>query len=222
MNIKIKKINSDDIKILQKISIETFTDTFGEQNSPENLKNYLEKAFNSKKLLSELSNPFSYFYLIYFDKEPAGYLKLNIGKIQSEKIGEETLEIERIYIRKKFQRNRLGNFLLNKALSRQPSRFGIKNNRSLNRRGSRRASGGPLTPTAVPLPPGPARGRASAIPRPAAGLPRPRSKIAVASRRGPCAPHSRRFPAARRPGERRKFAGAALRRMRYPVRVGIR
>ena len=50
MNIKIKKINSDDIKILQKISIETFTDTFGEQNSPENLINYLEKAFNSKKL----------------------------------------------------------------------------------------------------------------------------------------------------------------------------
>ena len=116
MNIKIKKINSDDIKILQKISIETFTDTFGEQNSPENLKNYLEKAFNSKKLLSELSNPFSYFYLIYFDNEPAGYLKLNIGKTQSEKIGEEALEIERIYIRKKFQRNGLGNFLLNKAV----------------------------------------------------------------------------------------------------------
>ena len=41
MNIKIKKINSDDIKILQEISIETFTDTFGEQNSSENLKNYL-------------------------------------------------------------------------------------------------------------------------------------------------------------------------------------
>ena len=116
MNIKIKKINSDDIKILQEISIETFTDTFGEQNSSENLKNYLEKAFNSKKLLSEIANPFSDFYLIYFDKEPAGYLKLNDGEAQSEKMDEEALEIERIYIRKKFQRNGLGKFLLNKAI----------------------------------------------------------------------------------------------------------
>lgn len=116
MNIKIKKINSDDIKILQKISIETFTDTFGEQNSSENLKNYLEKAFNSKKLLSEIANPFSDFYLIYFAKEPAGYLKLNDGEAQSEKMDEEALEIERIYIRKKFQRNGLGKFLLNKAI----------------------------------------------------------------------------------------------------------
>ena len=116
MNIKIKKINSKDIKILQEISIETFTDTFGEQNSSENLKNYLEKAFNSKKLLSEIANPFSDFYLIYFDKEPAGYLKLNDGEAQSEKMDEEALEIERIYIRKKFQRNGLGKFLLNKAI----------------------------------------------------------------------------------------------------------
>ena len=116
MNIKINKIDIEDIEILQEISIETFNDTFGEQNSSENLKNYLEKAFNPKKLLSELSNPFSDFYLIYFDKEPAGYLKLNASEAQSEKIDEEALEIERIYIRKKFQRNGLGKFLLNKAI----------------------------------------------------------------------------------------------------------
>ena len=115
MNIEIRKINSGYLEALRKISIETFIDTFGEENSPENIKIYLEKAFNSKKLAAELHNPFSYFYFIYFNEEPAGYLKLNTEDAQSENTDKKALEIERIYVRKKFQRKGLGNFLLNKA-----------------------------------------------------------------------------------------------------------
>ncbi len=116
MTVKIKKCRREDLQTLQEISIETFNDTFKDQNSPENMQAYLEKAFNAEQLEKELSNSFSEFYFIWFNEEPAGYLKVNMNDAQSEKMGEESLEIERIYIRNKFQRKGLGKFLINKAL----------------------------------------------------------------------------------------------------------
>ncbi|MBA9029016.1 GNAT family N-acetyltransferase [Peribacillus huizhouensis] len=116
MTVKIKKCNRDDLQILQEISIETFNDTFKNQNSPENMKAYLERAFNSNQLEKELSNISSEFFFICFNKELAGYLKVNINDAQSEKMGDESLEIERIYIRYKFQRKGFGKYLINKAM----------------------------------------------------------------------------------------------------------
>ena len=111
-----KKCTLEDLQTLREISIETFYETFKEQNSPENMKSYLESAFTLKKLEKELSNTLSQFFFVYIAHEIAGYLKVNISDAQSEEMGEESLEIERIYIRNKFQRHGLGKVLLNKAL----------------------------------------------------------------------------------------------------------
>ncbi|WP_418027875.1 GNAT family N-acetyltransferase [Paenibacillus sp. JJ1722] len=116
MTVKIIKCNREDLQILQEISIETFNDTFKDQNSPENMKAYLERAFNFKQLEEELSNVSSEIFFIYFNEELAGYLKVNMNDAQSEKLGDESLEIERIYIKNKFQKHGLGKYLLNKAM----------------------------------------------------------------------------------------------------------
>jgi diamine N-acetyltransferase len=115
MSIIINKCSREDLQILQQISIETFNDTFKHQNSPENMKNYLEKAFNYEQLEKELSNVFSEFFFIFLNEELAGYLKVNINDSQSEQTGDESLEIERIYIRNKFQRKGLGKYLIDRA-----------------------------------------------------------------------------------------------------------
>ncbi|SFR12029.1 MULTISPECIES: GNAT family N-acetyltransferase [unclassified Paenibacillus] len=116
MTVKIIKCSREDLQILQEISIETFNDTFKDQNSPENMKAYLERAFNFKQLEEELSNDSSEIFFIYFNEELAGYLKVNMNDAQSEKLGDESLEIERIYIKNKFQKHGLGKYLLNKAM----------------------------------------------------------------------------------------------------------
>ncbi|MDQ0045733.1 ribosomal protein S18 acetylase RimI-like enzyme [Paenibacillus polymyxa] len=116
MTVKIIKCSREDLQILQEISIETFNDTFKDLNSPENMKAYLERAFNFKQLEEELSNVSSEFFFIYFNEELAGYLKVNINEAQSEKMGGESLEIERIYIKNKSQKHGLGKYLLNKAM----------------------------------------------------------------------------------------------------------
>ncbi|MFV9831374.1 GNAT family N-acetyltransferase [Bacillus stercoris] len=116
MSVNIKKCSREDLQILQQLSIETFNDTFKDQNSPENMKAYLERAFNTKQLEKELSNMSSEFFFVYFDHEVAGYVKVNIDHAQSEEMGAESLEIERIYIKNNFQKHGLGKHLLNKAI----------------------------------------------------------------------------------------------------------
>ncbi|MEK5319928.1 GNAT family N-acetyltransferase [Paenibacillus sp. FSL L8-0644] len=116
MTVKIIKCSREDLQILQEISIETFNDTFKDQNSPENMNAYLEKAFNFKQLEEELSNDSSEFFFIYFNEELAGYLKVNMNNAQSEKMGNESLEIERVYIKNSSQKHGLGKYLLNKAM----------------------------------------------------------------------------------------------------------
>ncbi|KEK09202.1 GNAT family N-acetyltransferase [Lysinibacillus fusiformis] len=116
MSIKLAKCSLGDLKKLQEVSIETFNDTFKDQNSPENMTAYLEKAFTEDRLEKELSNEASEFYLIYDNDVIAGYLKVNVNDAQSEQMGNESLEIERIYIRQSFQGRGLGKYLMNKAI----------------------------------------------------------------------------------------------------------
>lgn len=116
MTINIKECTLEDLQLLQEISIETFYDTFKDQNSPENMNAYLERALNLEQLEKELSNRFSQFFFVYFNNQVAGYLKVNFNDAQTEEMGEESLEVERIYIRSKFQKHGLGKMLIHKAI----------------------------------------------------------------------------------------------------------
>ncbi|MEK5105733.1 GNAT family N-acetyltransferase [Cytobacillus sp. FSL K6-0129] len=116
MNINMTRCTVGDSRKLQKIGYETFKETFEDQNSPENMKAYLEEAFNINQVENELSNPSSHFFFVSFNDEVAGYLKVNTGDAQTEKMDDDALEIERIYIINKFQKLGLGKYLFNKAM----------------------------------------------------------------------------------------------------------
>lgn len=126
MTINIKRCTFEDLHKLQEISYETFNETFKHQNSEENMNTYLKKAFNLKQLEKEMSNSSSQFFFVYINDEIAGYLKINSDDAQSEEMGKESLEVERIYIRNKFQKHGLGKLLLKKAM--EVAREGNKKN----------------------------------------------------------------------------------------------
>ena len=116
MSVVINECTIEDVHTLQEISYNTFYETFSHMNSEKNMKTYLEKAFNTKRLEKEVLTPFSKFYFLYWDEKLAGYLKINVNEAQTEEMGKEALEIERIYINKEFQKKGLGKFLLNKGI----------------------------------------------------------------------------------------------------------
>ncbi|GMA68979.1 spermidine/spermine N(1)-acetyltransferase [Leuconostoc litchii] len=125
MTIKLKKVTAEDVKLLRQISIETFTDTFGSDNSKADLENYLQSAYNEQKLQKEIGNNDTVFQLVYYKNQLAGYLKINVGQAQSELKESNGLEVERIYIRTEFHRSGLGQHLINFALE-QANRLGKK------------------------------------------------------------------------------------------------
>jgi ribosomal protein S18 acetylase RimI-like enzyme len=114
--IEIKKASISDLKALQILSIQTFSETFAEVNTPENINNYNKESFSEAKLTLELNNPDSQFFIAYSDSEPIGYLKINSGKAQTEVINEHTLEIHRIYVSQSFHGKKVGQLLLDKVI----------------------------------------------------------------------------------------------------------
>lgn len=113
--IEIQKATLNDLEILQKISIQTFTETFAAVNTPDNIANYINDSFNTKQLTTELSNRNSMFYLAYSNAVVVGYLKINLGDAQTETHDQNALEVHRIYVLQTFHGKSIGQLLLNEA-----------------------------------------------------------------------------------------------------------
>lgn len=105
-----------DVIALQQISRETFYDTFVGTTPEKDMADFLDAAYAEEKLIAELQNPQSSFYFLRNDaQDVVAYLKVNVGAAQSEDMGENMLEVERIYVRKAYQKQGLGKLLMNEA-----------------------------------------------------------------------------------------------------------
>lgn len=102
-NVRFHRCTIDDLYVLQNFSRRLYFETFAEANTPENMQAYLDHAFALEKLREELLNPHSSFVFLYCNSELAGYMKLNEACAQTDVHDDESLEIERIYVDKKFQ-----------------------------------------------------------------------------------------------------------------------
>ncbi|QOJ30583.1 MAG: GNAT family N-acetyltransferase [Ignavibacteriales bacterium] len=114
----IRKVSPGELEELQKISRETFIQTFAAVNSEENMKQYLEENLSQKRLASELKNPNSEFYFALDTGKITGYLKINLGPAQTEQHDPGAVEIERIYALSEYYGKETGRMLLDKALQR--------------------------------------------------------------------------------------------------------
>jgi ribosomal protein S18 acetylase RimI-like enzyme len=112
----IRKATISDLQIIQEISKQTFSETFSEVNTAENMTNYVQENFNPEQMASEINNPNSAFYLASLENEIIGYMKLNFGDAQTEKQKENNLEIHRIYVLQAFHGKKIGQLLLDEVL----------------------------------------------------------------------------------------------------------
>jgi ribosomal protein S18 acetylase RimI-like enzyme len=116
MNIAIREVTIDDIIELQKISRQTFSETFAASNTEANMTKFLETGYSMEKLETELKDPGSAFYFAVDNDHVIGYLKLNFGESQTELKDDHTVEIERIYVLKDYHGKHIGQLLYEKAI----------------------------------------------------------------------------------------------------------
>jgi len=116
--IEIHRIGLADIDKLQDLSRQTFTETFSDCNTAENMEIYLAESFSIGKLTNELNNQDSEFYFACVGEKVAGYLKLNFRTAQTELSDSNSIEIERIYVLNEFQGKKVGQALFETALEK--------------------------------------------------------------------------------------------------------
>jgi len=114
--LKLKQATLSDLVELLSIGKQTFIETFEKHNTKENLENYVVESFAFEKYESELLNPNSLFFLAKLCNETAGYLKINFNNAQTELKDKNAMEIERIYVKSKFQGKKIGKILFEKAM----------------------------------------------------------------------------------------------------------
>lgn len=115
-NIEVVTVTLNHVEQLQKISRQTFSDTFSAVNTGENMKKYVDEQFSLEQLTKELNNKNAAFYFAMLDNNAIGYLKLNFGQAQTELKDDKAVEIERIYVLKNFHGKNVGQILYEKAM----------------------------------------------------------------------------------------------------------
>jgi diamine N-acetyltransferase len=116
-NLNIKRVTTNELDELQKISRQTFYETFAHCNTKEDMSKYLNEDLSAAKLMAELNDQNTEFYFATNNNDIIGYLKINFGQSQKELQNDNALEIERIYVLKEYHGKNVGQELYNKAIA---------------------------------------------------------------------------------------------------------
>lgn len=97
--IRITPCSTADIYTLQDIAIRSYNDHYLYLWFDGGAW-YVDRSFREETLRDELADPNAAFYLIYYQEELVGFLKLNLHKEFENYTAAEALELERIYLTK--------------------------------------------------------------------------------------------------------------------------
>ena len=115
-NISFQTCSIQDLATLQMLCITTFYAAYNSKNKPQNIQQYLIKAFNTAQLTKEISNPNSQIIFLKKGEEVLGYFKINENEAQTDFQANDNLELERIYILPELQGNNYGKIMLEETI----------------------------------------------------------------------------------------------------------
>jgi GNAT superfamily N-acetyltransferase len=114
--IRIEEASNQDATLIADLSRKTFTDTFANQNTAENMEKFLSTQFSSAQLIAEVGQPEYLYYLAWVDEQAAGYAKLIRSITPLQASDGPTAEVARLYIDKPYQGLSLGTLLLQQCI----------------------------------------------------------------------------------------------------------
>ena len=94
---EIRKCTVGDAARLASLTEKTFRKTFGGSCSPQDMERYVEEDMTAEKFADELSREGSVFFAAEDNGNILGYIKINEGSEQTEKMPDGWMEIQRLY-----------------------------------------------------------------------------------------------------------------------------
>ena len=115
--IKIRPAEITDAEMLAELCQKTFYDAFHEhpENAPEDMADYMEKAFSIKTIRAELEEKDSIFLIAEIEGEVAGYAKIMLGVTEDGITAEKPIELNRLYAHQKFLGKSVGQALMDEC-----------------------------------------------------------------------------------------------------------
>lgn len=112
----IKRGTTGDAEMLTELSVTTFLEAFAADNKKEDMDKYIAEAMSVSRLTEELADENNIFFLVCYNDELAGYAKLGKARKPEAESFKKPIELERIYVLKKYYNARIGAALMNHCL----------------------------------------------------------------------------------------------------------
>jgi diamine N-acetyltransferase len=122
--LRIRRATAADATLLATVGAETFTTTFGDQNTPENLAKHLAKAFGPGVQNRELADPAITYLIAEQEGRTAGYAQVRSGEAPASVVGPSPVEVRRFYVVQEFHGTGVAQALMDACASEARRRGG--------------------------------------------------------------------------------------------------
>src|ERR1043166_4203785 len=120
--VTIRYATATDAVLLAEFGLQTFSDTFAADNTPENMNAYLSVAFGPDKQAAEIADPTSTFRLREINDVLVGYARLHASETPAEVTGPLPIEIGRLYAAKEWIGHGVGAALMQACIDEAQQR----------------------------------------------------------------------------------------------------
>lgn len=101
---------------LAEFSSAAFRDAYAHANTEEDMTLYISENFTEEEIAKEIAEKSTFLFLAMLDEKIIGYVKLGTATSPEQLNGKAAIEIERFYVDKKLQSQKIGALLLNHVL----------------------------------------------------------------------------------------------------------
>lgn len=115
--IEIREAALQDIPAMRQVAISSYADTFAASNSKENMEAFFEEAYNLEKLEEELREQNSRLLLALEGDAQVGFLRLRESGEVVSLLGQNTIELQRLYVLTSAQGKSVGRLLMETAIA---------------------------------------------------------------------------------------------------------
>ncbi len=115
--IEIREATLHDIPAMREVAISSYADTFSDSNSPENMEAFFKDSYNLRKLEEELHEPNSRLFIAFEGDTQVGFLRLRKSNEVVNLLGENTIELQRLYVLTSAQGKSVGRLLMETAMA---------------------------------------------------------------------------------------------------------
>lgn len=114
--IEVREAQLEDIPEVRQVAISSYHDAFAHHNTPENMAAYIQESYNLPRLIAELLEPNSKLFIAWQDTRIIGFSRMRESDEVSDILGNNTIELQRLYVLTETQGKSVGKLLMDYSL----------------------------------------------------------------------------------------------------------